>query len=84
MLAGQDGDVGKHTLPPHTTTEKITTRLQNKYHQKHQKIELYGSLTTKDLNKPHSSRWVGGAEMGRVAKMCGDVWRCMETYGYVE
>ena len=28
-----------------------------------QKIELYGSLTTKDLKKPHSSRRVGGEEM---------------------
>ena len=27
-----------------------------------QKIELYGSLTAKDLKKPHLSRWVGGAE----------------------
>ena len=27
-----------------------------------QKIELYGSPTTKDLRKPHSSRWVGGVE----------------------
>ena len=28
----QDGGVGKHALPPHTTTAQITTRLQNKYH----------------------------------------------------
>ena len=27
-----------------------------------QKIELNGTLTTKDLKKPHSSRWVEGAE----------------------
>ena len=30
-----------------------------------QKIELYGSPTTKDLKKPHSSRWVGGTETQR-------------------
>ena len=30
--SGQDGGVGKHGLPPYTTTTKITTRLQNKYH----------------------------------------------------
>ena len=28
----------------------------------HQKIKLYGSPTTKDMKKPHSSRWVSGAE----------------------
>ena len=33
--------------------------------QNYQKIERYGSLTTKDLKKPHSSRWVGGAELQR-------------------
>ena len=33
--------------------------------QNYQKIELYGSPTTKDLKKPHSSRWVGGVELQR-------------------
>ena len=28
----EDGGIGKHILPPHTTTAKITTRLQKKYH----------------------------------------------------
>ena len=27
----QDGDVDKYASPPHTTPEKITTRLQSKY-----------------------------------------------------
>ena len=34
-----------------------------------QKTELHGSLTTKDLKKPHSSRWIGGVETG------GEAWR---------
>ena len=29
------------------------------------KFELHGSPTTKDLKKPHSSRWVGRAESWR-------------------
>ena len=37
--------------------------------QNRQKIELYGSLTTKELKKPHSSRKVGRSEGQR----CGDV-----------
>ena len=28
--SGQDGGMDKHALPPHTTTEKITIRPQNK------------------------------------------------------
>ena len=32
--------------------------------QNHQKIKLYGSPTTKELKKSHSSRQVGGAETG--------------------
>ena len=36
--------------------------------QNHQKIELYGSQTTKELKKPHSSRWVRQAVM----------WRCKD------
>ena len=30
--------------------------------QNHQKIELYGNATTKDLKKQHSSRQVGGVQ----------------------
>ena len=33
--------------------------------QNHQKIELYGNLTTKDLKNPHSSRQIGREEMQR-------------------
>ena len=31
-LSSQDGGVGKHGSPSHTTTAKITTKLQNNYH----------------------------------------------------
>ena len=38
--------------------------LKRKYNQNCQKIELYKSLTTKELKKKHSSRQVEGAETG--------------------
>ena len=41
-----------------------------------QEIGLYGSLTTKDLKTPHSTRWVGpprDAEMGGEGQRCGGV-----------
>ena len=47
--------------------ERRTTNLKIKNNQNCQKIELYGSLTTKELKKKHLSRQVGGAEMGNPA-----------------
>ena len=39
-----------------------------------QKIELYGSSTTKEIKKKHSSRPVGGAETGsRAERTCSKV-----------
>ena len=49
-------------MPP-CTTKRRTTHLKIK-NQNCQKIELYGSLTTKELKKKHSPRQVGGAETG--------------------
>ena len=72
--SGEDGDIGRYTLPPHTTKRRTTTNLKTKNNQNCQKIELYGSLTTKELKKKHSSRPVGGAEMGsRVERTHGKV-----------
>ena len=57
--SGQDGRVGRYALLPLTTKRRTTKNNENC-----QKIELYGSLTNKELKKKHSSRLVGGAEMG--------------------
>ena len=59
----QDGGVGRYSLPPHTTKRRTTT-LKTKNNQNCQNIGLYGSPTTKEIKKTHSSRLVGGAEMG--------------------
>ena len=50
-------------MPPCTSKRRTTTNLKKKNNQNFQKIELYGSPTTKELKKTHSSRPVGGAEM---------------------
>ena len=50
-------------MAPCTTKRSTTTHLKTKNNQNCQKIELYGSPTTKELKKNHSSRSVGGAEM---------------------
>ena len=63
LTTSQDGGIARYTFPP-CTTERITTNIQTKNNQNCQKIELYGSLTTKELKKKHSPRQVGGAEMG--------------------
>ena len=49
---------------PCTTKRRTTTNLKKKNIQNCQKIELHGSLTTKEIKKKHSSRPVGRAEMG--------------------
>ena len=74
--SGQDGGIGRYTLPPHTTKRRKTTNLKTKNNQTFQKIELYGSPTTTELKKKHSFRLVGGAEMASWA------WRgCLVRHG---
>ena len=60
--SGQDRGIGRHTVPP-CTTKRTKTNLKTKTNHNWQKIELYGSPTTKELKK-HSSRPVGGVETG--------------------
>ena len=60
--SGQDGDVGRYTVPPRTTKRRTTTNLKTKNNKNFQKIKLYGSPTTKELKKKHSSRLVGGVK----------------------
>ena len=61
--SGQDGGIGRHTVPPRITKTRTTTNLKTKNNQNCQKIELYGSLTTKELQK-HSSRPATGVKTG--------------------
>ena len=55
-------------MPPHSTTAKVLDYKTN-ITQNHQNIELYGSLTNKELKKSYSSRWVGRAETQRCVEM---------------
>ena len=57
------GGIGRYTVPPCTTKRRTTTNLKTKKTQNCQKIELYESPTNKEWKK-HSSRLVGGADMG--------------------
>ena len=76
--SGQDGGIGRYTVPPRTTKRRTTTNLKTKNNQNYttvfgQKIRLYGSLTTKELKKKHSSRPVGGVETGSQGRE--DTWQ---------
>ena len=62
QTSGQDGGTGRYTVPPRITKRRATTNSKTKHNQNWQKIELYGSPTTKELKKKHSSRLVGAAE----------------------
>ena len=59
QTSGQVGGIGRYTLLPLTTKRRTTKNNENC-----QKIELYGSLTNKELKKKHSFRLVGEVEMG--------------------
>ena len=60
--SGKGRGVCKHGSPTCTTTAKLQLNYRTNITQKCQEIELYGSMTTKELKKPHSSRQVGDAE----------------------
>ena len=83
--SSQDGGADRYTLPPYPTKRRTTTNLKTKNHQNCQKIELYGSPTTKELKKKHSSRLVGGAEIGSQggedAQQGGSWWTGEEEAG---
>ena len=75
---GEDAGIGRYTLFPHTTKRRATTYFKTKNNQNCQKIKPYGSLATKELKKKHSSRLVGGVEVGSWGKenmRQGGSWR---------
>ena len=61
--SSQDGGISRNTLLPCTTKRRKPSNLKRKNNKNCHKIKLYGSLTTKELKKKHSSRLVGGAEI---------------------
>ena len=65
--SSQDGDIGRHTVLPGTTKRRTIKNLKTKNNQNCQKIELYGSPTTKEL-KTHSSRLVGKGGEGKLER----------------
>ena len=64
MTSGQDGGIGRDTVPPCATKRRTTTNLKTKTNQNCQKTEWHGSPTTKEIKKKHTFRLVGGAETG--------------------
>ena len=59
-------EVCVHTLCLLTQPNEGQQQIKKKKKQQNcQKIQLYGSLTTKELKKKHSSRPVGGVEAGK-------------------
>ena len=65
------GKVEAQVNRPHLLTQpqqKLQLNYKTTITQNPQKIELHESLTTKELKKSHSSRWVGGKEMQRLGR----------------
>ena len=51
LSSGQDGGIGRNPSLPCTTKRRTPTNLKSINNQKHQKIKLHGTLTTKELKK---------------------------------
>ena len=84
--SGQDGGIGRCTLPPNTTKIGTTKKLKTINNQNCLNIELYGSLTTKEWKKKHSSRLVGGVETGSWGggdSLQGGSWRTRWSHIYM-
>ena len=67
----EDGGIGRYILPLCTTQRRTTTNLKTKNNQNCQNIELYGSLTTKELKKKPSFRLLGGVERTHSKAVAG-------------
>ena len=68
--SSQDGGIGRYTQPPCTT--KRTTNLKTKNNQNCQKIKLYGSPTSKELNEEtfiHTGRRGRDRQLGWRGRM---------------
>ena len=73
LTSGQDGGIYKHALPPCTTTEKITSRPQKKYH-----LELSENPTVwkPDNQGFKEAKFIQTGSRGRDTETGGDVQRC--------
>ena len=60
--------------------KELQLNLKTNNTQNCQKIELHGSLTTKDLKKPHSSRQVERAETTEMGHRGKETWCGVERW----
>ena len=83
--SGQDGGVGKHGMPPCTTTSKLQLNSRTSITQTI-KIKLNGSLTITEWKKPHSHRLVGEEKTQRCGMSCPPppLWWIKIREGYLE
>ena len=84
--SGQDGGIGRHTVPPRTKKRTITN-LKTKNNQNWQKIKLYLSPTTKELKEEtfiQTARRGRDQQPGGEDSQQGGVWRTGLSYIHVQ
>ena len=79
--SGQDGGIGKHGLPPHTTTAKITSRLQNKYHPESSENRAVWKSNNQGIKE---ATFIQIGRRGRDPEKLGEMQRGAERHGDVE
>ena len=65
---GQDKGIGKLGFTPHTTTAKVTTRLQNKYHPESSQNQDVWKSANQGIKE------VAFIQTGRGARRCEKAW----------
>ena len=83
--SGQDGVVSRHTLPPCTTTERIITKPQNKYHPEMAENRTAWKSDNHGFKEAtftlQMGRRGGDVETGGDERRCGVVQRGSSTNG---
>ena len=72
---GLDGGIGKQASPSHTTTAKITTRLQNKYHPD---LSENPAVWKSNNQRFKEATFIQTGRRGGDVERLGEVWRGAE------
>ena len=78
MGSGQDGGIGRNPSLPHTTKMKITTSPKSINNQKHQKIKLHGTPTTKKKINQNNQTSTAADHVGWLRKAVAR-WRATQA-----
>ena len=77
LTSGQDGGMGRHTVPPHTTKRRTTTYKQKKQPELTENRTVWKSDNQGDKEETfiQTSRMGGDGQLGGEDPRQGGIWR---------